>query len=181
MVHPLVEEQLRQHAQQTALNSLGIALTVLIILTLAGTTFVPVARPIPTMIVLRVIIWAMIWLALGVALFFVAVNRFSQVLERTRQFAILKILGASFSLIVSLLLQETLIIVLPGLLAGILLAEATSRLMAFAFPSLFASNIPYESWLVAGLISAAVFFFSGILSAWIATSRDLLEALSDKE
>jgi ABC-type antimicrobial peptide transport system permease subunit len=181
MMHPLVEQQLRQNVQQTVLNALGIALSVIIMLTLAGTTFVPVRSPITTMIVLRVTIAAMIWLALAVAVLFVAINRFSQVRERTRQFAILKVLGASFSFIAFLLFQETVIVTLSGLLIGILLAEVGSWLIAYTLPHLFASYIPYESWLLAGIVSAAVFFFAGILSAWIVTSRDLLEALSDKE
>jgi ABC-type antimicrobial peptide transport system permease subunit len=150
-------------------------------LVLAGTTYKPVSHLYPAMIVLRVTVAIMVWIVLGVAFLFVVIKRYSLVRGRTRQFAILKVLGASSTFILDLLFHETMIIAVPGTIAGIVLAYGGTWLIAFALPDLFVMQAAFEWWLLAGMISAAGFLFSGSLAAWMATRQDLIQALSYEE
>jgi ABC-type antimicrobial peptide transport system permease subunit len=122
----------------------------------------------------------MVWMVLGVAFLFVVINRYS-VRERTQQFAILKVLGASSTFIFELLFHETMIIAVAGTIAGIVVAYGGTWLIAFALPDLFVMQVAYEWRLLAGMISAAGFLFVGSLAAWMATRQDLIQALSYDE
>jgi ABC-type antimicrobial peptide transport system permease subunit len=181
MIHRLVVEHLRENSPQAFLNALGISFEVMTMLVLAETKYIPGSHPIPAMIVLRITAALIVWVASSVAFLFVVINRYSQVRERTRQFAILKMFGASSTVIFELLFHETMLIAVPGTVAGIVLAYGAMGLFSFAFPDLFVLQTAYEWWLLAGIISAAGFLFAGSLAAWIASKQDLIQALSSEE
>jgi len=117
MIHRLVWEHLRENTPQAFLNALGISFEVMTMLVLAETRYKPVSHLIPTMIVLRITAALIVWMASSAAFLFVVINRFSQVRERTRQFATLKMLGASSTVILELLFHETMLIAVPGTIA----------------------------------------------------------------
>ena len=153
----------------------------MIMLTLAGATFKPIRHIFGVLLVLKLTLTAMLWLGLGVDILFVVINRFSQVRERTHQFAILRVLGASSSFILILLLQETILVVAAGTIGGIVLAYAVKCLMAYFVPDLVVIQALYHLWPFVGITPAAGFFFAGFLAASSATEEDLVEALSYKE
>jgi len=177
-VHPVVTEHLRHNVQQAALNSLGIALAVMMMLTLAGASLDPASHPNKLIVAVRLMVVAVAWVAAGSTFLFMAINRFSQVRERTRQFAILRVLGGSLFFILTLLLQETLLVALPGTIVGIVLAYFHEWLISTVLGGLFVLRTPYSFWLPAGMIAASVFFLASSCSAWRATKLEVLDALA---
>ncbi|SEB76955.1 putative ABC transport system permease protein [Terriglobus roseus] len=157
------------------------ALPVMMILTLAGTTVDPTSHPNKVLIVIRLTVVAMAWLTTGAAALFMTFHRFSEVRERTRQFGILRMLGGSFSLILLLLLQETLLVAVPGTIAGIFLAYLNGLLISAALGDLFVLHTPYSFWLPAGMIAAGIYFAAGYIAAWMAVRIDVLKALAYEE
>jgi len=122
-----------------------------------------------------------LWLVLVVSALFVVISRYSQIRERTREFAILKTLGASAGYICDLLCQETVLVVAPGTVLGILLSYGGRYLIKTSFPDLFFLRAAYEWWPLACLISAVGFLFAGLLAVWVALGNDLVEALGYEE
>lgn len=176
-VHPFVRGYLRYNSLEASLSALGMALPVMMILTLAGTTVDPASHPNKVLVVIRSTVVAMAWLTTGAAVLFMMFHRFSEVRERTRHFGILRMLGGSFSFILTILLQETLLVAVPGTIAGILLAYLNGMLISAALGGLFVLHTPYIFWLPAGMISAAIFFVAGYSAAWMAIRLDVLDAL----
>ena len=120
----------------------------------------------------------MAWLGIAAAVLLMAINRFSQVRERTRHFGILRVLGSSFSFVVTLLLQETVLVAIPATIVGIALASVHEWFIAAVLSHLFVLRTSYASWLPAGVIAASIFFLVSVYSAWMAFKLDVLEALS---
>jgi ABC-type antimicrobial peptide transport system permease subunit len=177
VIHRLATEQLRDNAPQTVLNAGGIAFAVMLMLTLVGTTFKPQQHSDRGTAILEVSIALMMGFALVTAILFIVINRVSQVRTRTSQFAIFRMLGASFSFITRLLLQETILVGVPGILAGIVLACLGEWLIAVALPDLFVTRTTYRFWFFAGAIPVLGFFVAGVFAAWIVTRRDVLDGL----
>ena len=181
MIHRLVVEHLRENSSQAFLNALSICLEVMFMLVLTETRYKPVSHLFPVMIVLRITAALIVWIALGTAILFVVINRYSQVRERTRQFAILKMLGAPSAVILELLSHETMLIAVPATLAAIALACEAMELFSSVFPHLLVVRVAYDWWMLAIVISAASFLSAGFLAAWMATKQDLIQALSYEE
>lgn len=177
-VHPLVTGHLRYNAQQAYLNVLAIGLAVMMVLTIAGASLDPASHPNRFIIAVRAMVVGVVWVATGATFLFLAINRFSQVRERTRQFAIYRVLGGAFTFILVLLIQETILIALPGTIVGIILAYLHEWLISTVLGGLFVLRTPYSFWLPAGIIAAAVFFLAGAYSAWHATRLEVLDALA---
>ena len=85
-VHPLVREHLRHNAQQAYMDVFTMAFVVMLILTLVEVT-VPAGHPNRFVAAIRPMLEGMAWLGIAAAVLFLAINRFSQVQERTRHFA----------------------------------------------------------------------------------------------
>jgi hypothetical protein len=177
----LVLKDLHENRTQTLLNTLSIALTVAITVTLLEVTLMPPPHHMFIIRVLRGTIGAMVWFALCVSIVVMAINRVLQVRERTRQFAIVRMLGASFPFIAVLLAEETIFVALPGTVIGVALASLVGWLSAWGKPELFGYQTDFRAWLCAGAIAAIWFFYVGAATAWVTTSQqDVLSALSSK-
>jgi predicted lysophospholipase L1 biosynthesis ABC-type transport system permease subunit len=148
------------------LNALGISLQVTVLLLIAGATPATFAHPSPVLSVARLTLTIVAWTTLGASYLVVIVNRFSQVRERAEQFTILKILGASPAFFFDLLLHETMLVTLPGTVAGILLAFAMQGLIAWTFPGMFLLRPACDWWLLSAVISAILFMLASVASAW---------------
>jgi ABC-type antimicrobial peptide transport system permease subunit len=179
--HQLVLEDLLENQPQTWLNALSIAFTVAIKLTLSEVSLPPDPHHLWVISVLRWLIGAIVWFALLVSIVVMAINRVSQVRERTRQFAIVRMLGASFSFIAVFLAEETIFVALPGAVIGIALARLVGWLSVSGMPDTFGYETDFWAWLWAPCIAAICFFFVSALTAWVITSQqDVLSALSSK-
>jgi ABC-type antimicrobial peptide transport system permease subunit len=123
----------------------------------------------------------MLWLVLIVSTLFVLLSRYSQIRERTQEFAILKMLGASTGYICDLLCEETVLVVIAGTVLGILLSYGERFLIEASFRGSFPMRAAYEWWPLACLIAAAGFLSAGMLAVWVALGNDLAEALGYEE
>jgi putative ABC transport system permease protein len=83
---------------------------------------------------LRNFIYVVIGIAMIVGFIVVFMAMYTAVLERTREIGILKAVGSSSGLILSMLLRETLLLALLGTVAGILLTYITQWLIVHFAP-----------------------------------------------
>lgn len=176
MIRPLVREHLRHHAQQSVLNAIVITLVVTMLLTIVATSSTGNEHS-RFEVAAKGMLHAMAWTGAAAAMLVLFVNRISQVKDRTREFAILRVLGGSFSYMAVLLLQETLCLALPGAVAGLVLAQLNDSLIALLLRGLVSVNDPYLFWLPSGLVAATCFFTASLVGARSGMRLDVLEAL----
>ncbi len=71
-----------------------------------------------------------------------ALQRYFEILERTRDWGILRVLGASNAFFWQLLLCETAVIAIPGTIVGIALTYAARLVIALQFPDFSGWKLP---------------------------------------
>jgi len=104
-------------------------------------------------------------------------SMYTAVMERTREIGILKSLGASKWYIVNVVLRETLLLAVAGIVVGILISMVTRHAIMFEKPvlRLFWSN----EWVVRAALIAVVGALAGALyPAFKAAQRDPIDALA---
>ena len=104
-------------------------------------------------------------------------SMYTAVMERPREIGILKSLGASKWYVVNVILRETLLLAIAGIVVGIILSAATRRAIMFEKPvlRLFWSN----AWVVRASVIAIVGAIAGALyPALKAAQRDPIDALA---
>jgi putative ABC transport system permease protein len=118
-------------------------------------------------------------IGIGVVIGFLVVflSMYTAVLERTREIGILKALGASPGYVLGILLRETILLSIVGILAGILMTYGTRSLLEAFVPS-FSTDIVYEWWPKAGLIALLGSLIGAIYPGLKAARQDAIEALS---
>jgi putative ABC transport system permease protein len=104
-------------------------------------------------------------------------SMYTAVLERTREIGILKSLGASKLYIVNVVLRETSLFTLAGIIVGLALTFVIKGVLSERFPTL---PFPVEvSWMV---YTAALAFIGSVLGAlypaWKAAQKDPIDALA---
>jgi putative ABC transport system permease protein len=104
-------------------------------------------------------------------------SMYTAVMERTREIGILKSLGASKWYIVNVILRETVLLAVVGIVAGIVISMVTRRIIMFERPvlRLFWSN---EWVLRATLIAIAGALAGALYPAFKAAQRDPIDALA---
>jgi putative ABC transport system permease protein len=104
-------------------------------------------------------------------------SMYTAVLERTREIGILKSMGASKPAIVGVVLRETAVLAVAGVILGIAGTYGVRILMAHFFPTLH-FEITAE-WLGRGaLIAFAGAICGALYPAWMAARKDPIEALA---
>jgi len=104
-------------------------------------------------------------------------SMYTAVLERTREIGILKSMGASKSAIVGMVLRETAVIAIAGVLLGIAGTYGVKLLIGRVFPMQH-FEITAE-WLLRGAAIAFVGAVCGALyPAWMASRKDPIDALA---
>jgi len=104
-------------------------------------------------------------------------SMYTAVMERTREIGILKSLGASKWYIVNVVLRETVLLAIAGIVVGITLSFVTRRVIMFEKPvlRLFWSN----EWVLRASVIAIVGALAGALyPAMKAAQRDPIDALA---
>ncbi len=104
-------------------------------------------------------------------------SMYTAVLERTREIGILKSMGASKMTIVSMVLRETAVMAVAGVLLGIVSIFGVSILLGHAFPTLhFEITV---TWIAKGAVIAFAGAVCGaIYPAWMAARKDPIDALA---
>jgi putative ABC transport system permease protein len=126
---------------------------------------------------LNTVIDVVIGIAMVIGFIVIFQAMYAAVMERTREIGILKSLGASKAYIVNVVLRETAVVTIAGILVGILVAEGLKVILGYRFPTL---PFPITAdWRFRG---AAIAFVGSILGAlypaWKAARKDPIEALA---
>ena len=104
-------------------------------------------------------------------------SMYTSVLERTREIGILKSMGASKLTIVSVVLRETAVLAVSGVLLGVVISSLVKGLLAQKFPSLYLDM--NAAWVARGAAIAFVGSVCGsIYPAWMAARKDPIDALA---
>ena len=104
-------------------------------------------------------------------------SMYTAVMERTREIGILKSLGASRSYIVGVVLRETAVLAILGIMIGIASSFALSSILQNRFPTLdFVINIPYVWKAIVIALTGAI--LGALYPAFKAASKDPIDALS---
>ena len=104
-------------------------------------------------------------------------SMYTAVLERTREFGILKSMGASKLTVVGVVLRECAVLAIAGVLLGIAATFGVRVLLAMRFPG-FAFELT-GAWIVNGALIAFAGALGGALyPAWMAARKDPIDALA---
>ena len=127
---------------------------------------------------LRNFIGVVIGVAVIVGFIVVYMAMYTAVLERTREIGILKAMGASSSLILGLLLKETLVLAISGFVAGIILTYGSQWCMRHLVPSSLTQETVYAWWPIAGAIAIAGALLGAIVPAMKAAKQEVTQAIA---
>jgi putative ABC transport system permease protein len=120
---------------------------------------------------------SMIALAVAIGFLVIFLSMYTTVIERTRDIGVLKSMGASNTYIIRALLMETAVICGVGILLGIAMSYLTRAFFLSALPTL--SILITPDWIVrAALIAVAGGLLGASYPAWLASRKDVIEALA---
>jgi putative ABC transport system permease protein len=126
---------------------------------------------------LRDFTWVVIVVAVIVGFIVVFMAMYTAVLERTREIGIIKAVGGSSGLVLSILLRETFLLALMGTAVGIVLTYGAQELMKY-YPGNLVQDTVYDWWLYAGLIAIVGAMLGAIVPGYKAVQQDVTEAMS---
>jgi putative ABC transport system permease protein len=118
-------------------------------------------------------------IGISVAIGFIVIFQamYTAVMERTREIGILKALGASRFYIVNVVLRETVLLALAGIVLGIVVSMAARAGLARKFPLL--QVVVDSGWIVRATLIAVVGAVAGALyPAFKAAQKDPIDALA---
>ena len=118
-----------------------------------------------------------IGLAVVVGFLVVFLSMYTAVLERTREIGILKALGASPGYILGMLLRETTLLAIAGVIAGILMSYGAQWLMHVFAPTM-PMMIVHGWWPCAAVIALVGAIIGAIYPGLKAARQDAIEALA---
>ena len=119
----------------------------------------------------------MIGIAVAIGFLVIFLSMYTTIIERTREIGVLKSLGASKGYIVQIVLSETALLCLAGVVGGVALSYVMRAIFIRLFPSLTILITP--GWIArAGLIAILGGLLGASYPAWMASRKDPVEALS---
>ena len=120
----------------------------------------------------------MIGIAVVIGFLVIFLSMYTTIIERTREIGVLKSLGASKGYIVQIVLSETTLLCLAGVVAGV----GLSYLLSVRFSSRFFRSLTIiisAGWVLrAGLIAIVGGLLGAAYPAWMASRKDPVEALA---
>ncbi|MBI4905371.1 MAG: ABC transporter permease [Acidobacteria bacterium] len=123
-----------------------------------------------------------IYVVIGISIFvgFLVVfnSMYTAVLERTREIGILKALGATPQMVLSVLLREAVVLALVGSVAGILLTYVARWAIMHYVPGSLTQTIVPNWWPIATGVSLMGALLGALYPGWKAARQDAIEALS---
>jgi putative ABC transport system permease protein len=104
-------------------------------------------------------------------------SMYTAVMERTREIGILKSLGASKAYIANVILRETVLLAIVGIIVGLALSLITAKALVAKFPTLRVTI--YNEWVIKAAIIAIIGAMLGaIYPAIKAARKDPIDALA---
>jgi putative ABC transport system permease protein len=127
---------------------------------------------------LRDFIGVVIGVAVIVGFIAVCMAMYTAVLERTREIGIIKAVGGSTGLVLTLLLRETVLLAVFGTLLGIVMTYGTQWMMKHSVPASLVQETVYIWWAYAAGIAVLGAMLGAIVPGMKAVRQDVTEALS---
>ena len=126
---------------------------------------------------LSIFIKIVIGIAMVIGFIVIFQSMYTAVLERTREIGILKSMGASKMFIVRIILRETLLLAVAGIIVGIAISVATAQVIHSKLPTL---PVHFTGgWVLRAAIIAIVGSMIGaIYPAFKAAQKDPIDALA---
>jgi putative ABC transport system permease protein len=119
----------------------------------------------------------MIGIAVVIGFLVIFLSMYTTIIERTREIGVLKALGASKPYIVRIILSETTLLCVAGVVGGIGLSFLMRSIFIKLFPTL--TILISVSWILrAGLIAVVGGLLGAAYPAWMASRKDPVEALA---
>jgi putative ABC transport system permease protein len=119
----------------------------------------------------------MIAIAVAIGFLVIFLSMYTTIIERTREIGVLKSLGASKSYIVRIILSETTLLCIAGIVGGVGLSFLTRYIFVRIFPTL--TILISINWILrAALIAILGGLLGAAYPAWLASRRDPVEALA---
>jgi putative ABC transport system permease protein len=119
----------------------------------------------------------MIGIAVVIGFLVIFLSMYTTIIERTREIGVLKSLGASKTYIVQVILSESTLLCIAGILVGIAFSYGSRAIFLKLFPTL--TILISGEWI---LKAAVIAILGGLLGssypAWLASRRDPVEALA---
>jgi putative ABC transport system permease protein len=128
--------------------------------------------------ILKNFIGVVIGVAVVVGFIVVFMAMYTAVLERTREIGILKAVGGSSGLILTILFRETLLLALLGSVVGIALTYGTKWLMEDVIHASLVQETVYGWWPIATGIAIGGAILGAVVPGIKAVKQDVTEALS---
>jgi putative ABC transport system permease protein len=126
---------------------------------------------------LQTVIRSMISLAAAIGFLVILLSMYTTIIERTREIGVLKSLGASRTYIVRVIMSETTVLCLAGIVLGIAMSYGARTLFLGIFPTLTILISPM--WLLrAASLAILGAWLGATYPAWIASRKDPVEALA---
>ena len=117
-------------------------------------------------------------LGVFIAFMVVSLSMYMAVLQRTREIGILKSLGATKGLVMTLILQEAFFMGLGGTILGILFSFGTRSAIHAVMPASLPQAIVYDWWPRAGAIAMGAALLGALYPGMLAVRQDPIEALA---
>jgi len=119
----------------------------------------------------------MIGIAVVIGFLVIFLSMYTTIIERTREIGVLKALGASKPYIVQIILSETTLLCVAGVIGGIGLSFLMRSIFIKLFPTL--TILISATWILrAGLIAVIGGLLGAAYPAWLASRKDPVEALA---
>jgi putative ABC transport system permease protein len=119
----------------------------------------------------------MIGIAVVIGFLVIFLSMYTTIIERTREIGVLKALGASKPYIVQIILSETTLLCVAGVIGGIGLSFLMRSIFIRLFPTL--TILITATWILrAGLIAVVGGLLGAAYPAWLASRKDPVEALA---
>jgi putative ABC transport system permease protein len=127
---------------------------------------------------LNMFIKVVIGIAVIIGFIVIFQSMYTAVMERTREIGILKSLGASKSYVVRVILRETLLLAVAGILVGFIISSVGRAGLVHQFPTLRVLPITLKWAIYATLIAIGGAMLGAVYPAFKAAQKDPIDALA---
>jgi predicted lysophospholipase L1 biosynthesis ABC-type transport system permease subunit len=181
VISSIVRESVRQSLLHAWVKVLATSIEITIILSWVGIRRGVGLNPSIVRLNFGIFVSILLMFAFAVSFVFVAIARYSEVIEMTQDIGILRVLGASAGYILGILYQETLLVTILGTIAGIIMTYGAKWFVAVAFPEYLTLATMYTWWPMAAAISAAGPLSGAALALPQSVRQGVIQAISAEE
>jgi hypothetical protein len=175
LIHPLIIGNLKDDPSRLLKSGLLVAIETAILLTQISIVHTSPDNHAQAMMThwLSNLLGIVFWISLAITI----LMKYVDVMERNRDFGILRVLGASVSYILTYLLQETILESIPGALIGLAFGYIATEVFKALLDNPAAMSFPYQWWPAVTAIVISASLVGAILAIPKAIQEGLAETL----